>query len=76
MMANPAYFESDTATFGNFREATRQQFSRVKSIVRARVEFGTREQGTSESIDEYITVLRSMAPDCRFGGTFSENLAI
>ncbi len=43
MKANPAYLEIDTATFGNFKEAATQQFFRVKCIVRARVEFASRE---------------------------------
>ncbi len=57
-------------------DAVKKQFATEKSKVRAQVEFAKRHQEQSETINEYVTALRSLAPDCDFGDNHGERLAI
>ncbi len=63
MQAKPMYANIATASHGNFMDAVKKQFAMEKSKVRAQVEFAKRHQEQSETINEYLTALRSLAPD-------------
>ncbi len=56
-----------TTAMTSFDAPVRDDFHRQSSIVSARHTFYTRHQTSSESVDEYITDLRTLAHDCEFG---------
>ncbi len=66
----------DSETYGNFRDAVVRQISRDMCVVLAQFEFQNRLQESSESINEYITALRSLAEDCSFVEKHDEWIAL
>ncbi len=76
MQANPAFAQMATETWGNFRKAVIRQFAAPTNPVKAQYEFLNQRQESSETIDEFITALRTMASDCEFGGGENERLSM
>ena len=66
----------DTATWDDFKMAATELFGHTTNKVTAHFKFNTRSQGQTESVDEYVTELRSLMADCDFGGRESYHLAI
>ena len=64
--ANPAVEQIATMGYDTFSRAVREQFSPKISPYKAYNDFFTRVQGSTESVDEYLTVLRLLAVDCQF----------
>ncbi len=44
------------------------------SFLEARYDFRQRRQGEDETMDEYLTAIRTLAMDCNFGETLVERL--
>lgn len=76
LQANPIFQTISTTTWGNFRQAVVNQFQTPTSIVKAQYEFQNRRQEPSETVEEFITVIRQMAVDCDFGEATNNRIAI
>ena len=64
LMANPAAATAETATYAQFKESVMALFERPVNPVRAEYEFRCRRQGATESVNDYLTALRTLYADC------------
>lgn len=62
-------------TYADFSQTVSDYFQKPVSVVRARHDFHTRLQGSHESVADYLTDLRALSVDCRFGAQENEQLA-
>ncbi len=74
--SNPAFESMTTARHTDFSAAVKKQFSAQVHVVRSHFEFQRMEQGTNESVADYLLSLRALAADCNFHGQEEYHLAL
>ncbi len=74
--ANPMSEQIDTATYEDVAAAVRDQFQPTTNEATAYFEFYRRDQGTQETTEEFLTILRTLAADCNFGTATDKQIAI
>ncbi|MCP3662167.1 MAG: hypothetical protein GY696_06665, partial [Gammaproteobacteria bacterium] len=61
-------------TYLELKEAAKNHFSPWVTVYKARYDFTHRLQERDETVDDYLTVLRTLTSDCDFGDTLDERL--
>ena len=62
-------------TYAVFSAAVRDYFQKPVGIVKARHDFHAHKQNAHETISDYLTELRGLVVDCRYGAQENEQLA-
>ncbi len=63
-------------TYEELRDAARNYFSPRVSIIKAMYDFHRREQERDESVDDYLTALRTLGADCNFAANLERFLMV
>ncbi len=61
-------------SYEELRETAKNHFAPRFSVYKARPDFTPRFQEKDDTVDEYLTVLRTLTADCNFGETLDEQL--